>query len=93
MKLTKRKIQAASDYRTFYGYSLDELEEIYPDIYADFFYDIRNDVDEVFISSNPANDCIGCHDMSEDKYYIWNEDVNDTGWYEVTFEELFNYLA
>ena len=92
MKVTKKKIQAASDFRTFGGYSLDEVEESFPDLYYDMFYDLRTDVDEVFISNDPENIYIGAHDKNEDRYYIWRTDLEDPGWYEVDFEELFRYL-
>lgn len=93
MKITRKTIQAASDYRTFDGLSLDEVEESYPEIYADYFYDIRNDVDEVYISKNADCMYIGTHDKSEDKYYVFRNDIAEAGWYEVDFEELFEYLA
>ena len=97
MKITRKTIQAASDYRTFDGLSLDEVEESYPNIYYDYFYDIRNDVREVFLSKNPECKFVGVED-TEGKYYIYKtttyyEDGEvDPGWYEVTFQELFNYL-
>lgn len=93
MKITRKPIKAASDYRTFDGLSLDEVEESYPEIYADYFYDIRNDVDEVYISKNADCMYIGTHDKSEDKYYVFRNDIAEAGWYEVDFEELFEYLA
>lgn len=93
MKLTKRKIQAASDYRTFDGYDLDEFQEIYPDLYMDFIYDIRYDVQKVFVSRNPECNFIGVRD-TDDGYYVYdNSMVVDPGWYEVTFSELADYLS
>ena len=97
MKITRKTIQAASDYRTFDGLSIDEVEESYPTIYYDYFYDIRNDVREVFLSKNPECKFVGVED-TEGKYYVYKtttyyEDGEvDPGWYEVTFQELFNYL-
>ena len=92
MKITKRKIQAASDYRDFNGLSLDEVEESYPDLYYDVISDIRNDVDEVYLSNDPANFFVGVHDKNENRYYVLRTDIVDSGWYEVDFEELFKYL-
>lgn len=93
MKVTKRKIQAASDFRTFDGYDLDEMQEIFPDIYMDFIYDIRYDVNTVYISKNPNCPYIGVQDSLGD-YYVYVNDHPDfePGWFEVTFTELSNYL-
>lgn len=97
MKITRKTIQAASDYRTFDGLSIDEVEESYPNIYYDYFYDIRNDVREVFLSKNPECKFVGVED-TEGKYYIYKTTTHygdgevDPGWYEVTFQELFSYL-
>lgn len=94
MKITKRKIMAASDYRTFDGLALDELFESNPDLYYDYFHDIRFDVDEALISRNPNCPYIGVIDK-EGKHYVYkNAELGEEGpgWYEVSFAELFDYL-
>ena len=90
MKLTRKKIQAASDYRTFVGLSLDEVEESNPDVYYDYIYDIRFDVDTVYLSKSDSNNMVGVQDK-EGKYYVYNAE-DEPGWYEINFDELFTYL-
>ena len=94
MKLTKRKIQAASDFRTFDGYDLDELQESFPDTYMDYIYNVRYDVAKVFLSRDVDCDYIGCQDSLGD-YYVCNiiESGYDPEWFEVTFQELSDYLS
>lgn len=93
MKITKRKIQAASDFRTFAGYDMDEMQESSPDVYWDYLYDIRTDVQRCFISFNPNCEFIGVQDSLGD-YFVYKVDDPDfgPGWFEVTFEELSEYL-
>ena len=90
-----RQISAAQDLRTFDALTLQELKETNPDIYFDYFHDIRHDVDTAYISKNPECEFIGALDTDGD-YYIYNRvpDFNDDpGWYQISFDELFDYLA
>lgn len=92
MKITRKKIQAASDYRTFDGLSVDELEESESELYYDYFFDIRKDIREAFISKNRDCKYVGVEDQ-EGKYYIYDAEGSEgPGWYEVTFDQLFEYL-
>jgi len=93
LKITKHKILAASDFRTFSGYDLDELEESFPDIFYDYIYDIRHDVSRVFVSHNPKCEFIGALD-SDGGYYVYKKEDPDfgPGWFEVDFTELAEYL-
>ena len=93
MKITKRKVTASTDYRTFDGFRLDEVEEMFPDIYYDYFYDIRNDVEEVYISRDPECEFVGALD-TDGMYLVYKKEDPDfgPGWFEVTFEELAEYL-
>lgn len=93
MKITRCKIQAAEDFRSFNGYDMDEMKELFPDVYYDWLYDIRTDVKQCFISENPQCKFIGVQDTLGD-YYIYKIDDPDfgPGWFEVSFEELSEYL-
>ena len=93
MKISRKKIQAASDFRVFSGLTLEELSESDPDLYYDFFHDIRSDAELAYISKNSDCDFVGVKD-NEGKYYVYKKSygIDGPGWYEVDFNELFNYL-
>lgn len=93
MRITCRKIQASSDFRIFDAYSVEEAEEMIPEIYYDFFYDVRNDVNQIYVSKNPLCTHIGAQD-SDGRYFVYDEAEPEfgPGWFEVTFAELSDYL-
>ena len=93
LKITKRKVTAASDFRTFNGYDLDELSEWYPDILYDHLYDIQDDIKQVFVSNNPECEFFGVEDLSGN-YFVYKQYDPDygPGWFEVDFAALADYL-
>ena len=93
MKRMIRNVQAASDFRTFDGYSIDEVLELFPEIYEYYLARVSDDIDRVYIPRHIAKcEYIGVLD-TEGQYYVWEGDGEDgPGWYEVTFEELADLL-
>lgn len=92
MKITHKKIQAASDYRTFDGLSIDEIEESYPDIFEFYFKDIYNDIEEVYLSKNPNNNRVAILDTDGMYCAYLANGTEGPGWYETTFKDLFDWL-
>lgn len=90
MKLTKTKITAASDFRGFNGYDLEELKEMLPNIYNDYFYAIRSDIETAYVSTDPECRYVGAKDTHGD-YYVYSPD--ELRWAEVYFTELSRYLS
>lgn len=93
MKITKRKITAAQDFRSFDGFSPEELKELDPDFYYDVVYNIRNDVDTIYLSKNSDCEYIGALDSDGNYfYYKLNDPETIETWFESSFEELANLL-
>ena len=82
----------ASDYRDFVGYSLDELEEIFPDYAADDRFAAITyrpyDVQTIFVPNNEDCPYVGI------EYWDGQIAISDgSTLQEVTFEELFYKLS
>ena len=96
MKKLLRTIQAAQDFRQFYGFTIDELIEDESPYYYDLFRDIEDDVEFAYLSANPKCNWIGVLDTTG-RYYVTSiSDVEydewQPYWKEVSFEQLCNYF-
>lgn len=88
MKITKKKIQTASDYRTFDAYTPEEIDEMFPDWKTWASKEEIHDAELVYLPKSEENPYIGIKYPDGE---IWVCGAGRDA--KVSFEELCDYMA
>lgn len=88
MKITKKKIQAASDYRTFDAYTPEEIDEMFPDWETWASKEEIHDAELVYLPKSEENPYIGIKYPDGE---IWVYGAGRDA--KVSFEELCDYMS